>query len=107
MFRSPEVGMLGPAVEEVIIFEARHLPDGRQGLVPKSKRPRCCMRSDGVAKVRYDTRELAHRAKRKHQKIYRCSHCAAFHVATLKRHSKPLDPLGRTESLTLKGQQAA
>lgn len=65
-----------------LLFVGRPLPDGSQVLVPRVVLPRTCRRLDGVAKLAYATRAEAKAAATKHHIVYRCTHCASFHLAS-------------------------
>ncbi len=65
-----------------LLFIGRPLPNGTQVLVPKVLLPRTCRRLDGVTKIAFETRGDAKAAATKHHTVYRCPHCAAFHLAS-------------------------
>lgn len=68
-----------------LLFVGRPLPNGAQVLVPKVVLPRTCRRLDGVTKIAYARRAEAKTAKTKHDAVYSCPHCGAFHLATKTR----------------------
>jgi hypothetical protein len=69
-----------------VIFEDRVLPNGSHVLVPKTRLPRTCRRSDGVPKIVYHDRNAARRACTKHEVFYHCPNCRNYHLATDRRH---------------------
>jgi hypothetical protein len=71
-----------PVPTPEIIFVARALPDGTQVLVPRTPRPRSCVRLDGTEKIVYDARSDAARGCPKHMTYYRCRACGSWHRAT-------------------------
>jgi len=71
--------------EARFLFVDRPMPDGSHVLVPRLIRPRTCRRLDGVTKVAYATRAEAKAARTKHDDVYRCPNCGAFHLATRRR----------------------
>ena len=64
------------------VLIAHPMRDGSQVLVARSRRPRSCVRLDGVEKVTYADRADARRGCPKHEIAYRCRHCASWHRAT-------------------------
>jgi len=72
-----------------IVLVARALPDGTQVLIPRTLRPRSCVRLDGTEKVVYDSRSYAARGCPKHMTFYRCKACGAWHRATNRRKGRP------------------
>lgn len=73
-----------------LLLVGRPMPDGTQVLVPQVIRPRTCRRLDGVKKISYATRAQAKAARTKHDEIYRCPNCGAFHLATKhRREARP------------------
>ena len=67
------------------VFVAYPLPDGRQAIMPRRVRPRCCVRLDGTEKLAYASRTEARRGCPKHETTYRCRQCGAWHRATKSR----------------------
>ena len=68
-----------------LLFVGRPMPNGTQVLVPQLVRPRTCRRLDSVTKIGYATRSDAKAARTKHDTLYRCPHCGAYHLATRRR----------------------
>ena len=77
------------ALDTILI--ATPLPNGTMVLVPRYSRPRSCHRLDGTAKIAFDSRSDARRRCAKHEHIYRCKFCGAWHLATAKRKSRPAE----------------
>jgi len=73
-----------PLAADTILI-ATPLPNGKMVLVPRYGRPRSCHRLDGTAKIAFDTRSNARRRCAKHEHIYRCKFCGAWHLATTHR----------------------
>jgi len=67
------------------VFVAYPLPNGRQAIMPRRVRPRSCVRLDGAEKLLFASRAEARRGCPKHQTVYRCPQCGAWHRATKKR----------------------
>lgn len=70
-----------------LLFVGRPMPNGGQVLIPQVRLPRTCRRLDGVTKIAYATRAEAKAAKTKHDAVYGCPHCGAFHLATKTRRT--------------------
>ena len=70
------------------VLVGRQLPNGTQVLVPQLVLPRTCRRLDGVMKIAFDNRAEAKAAKTKHEDVYRCPHCVAYHLASKQRHKQ-------------------
>ena len=67
------------------IFVAYPLSGGRQAIMPRRVRPRCCVRLDGTEKLVYATRAEARKGCPKHAVTYRCKQCGKWHRATKTR----------------------
>ncbi|HTV73645.1 MAG TPA: hypothetical protein VME66_08080 [Candidatus Acidoferrales bacterium] len=86
--------MLEPIAGARHIFVTRPMPNGTQVLVPRLMLPRTCRRLDGVTKISYATRADAKAARTKHDEVYRCANCGAYHLAT--KHKPGSErPIGR------------
>ena len=70
------------------ILVATPLPNGKMILVPRYARPRSCHRLDGTAKIAFVTRADARRSCAKHEHVYRCKFCGAWHLATTRKRGK-------------------
>ena len=68
-----------------VVFVAYPLRNGRQAIMPRRIRPRCCVRLDGVEKIVYASRADARHGCGKHERTYRCGQCGAWHRATKTR----------------------
>jgi hypothetical protein len=75
-------------LESDIVLIGTPLPDGTQVLVPRFVRVRSCHRLDGTAKIAHRSRSDARKRCAKHQEVYKCNFCAAWHIATTRRKKK-------------------
>jgi hypothetical protein len=70
------------------ILIATPLPHGTMVLVPRYAQQRSCHRLDGTAKIAFASRSGARRRCAKHEHIYRCKFCGAWHLATTRKRVK-------------------
>jgi hypothetical protein len=82
-----------PVLASDVVIVAYPLRNGRQALMPRRVSPRSCVRLDGHAKAGYASRADARRSCPKHEIVYRCRFCAAWHRATKRKPISVCDTL--------------
>jgi hypothetical protein len=84
--------MAARPLEPDTILIGTPLPNGTMVLVPRFARARSCHRLDGTAKIAFETRSDARKSCRKHEHVYGCKFCGAWHLATTKVKPKVVAP---------------
>ncbi len=82
-----------PVLPSDVVIVAYPLRNGTQALMPRRVTPRSCVRLDGKAKAGYASRAVARRSCAKHENVYRCRFCAAWHRATKRKPNSLCDTL--------------